>query len=109
MTENTVTKDLMIKISQDITAAMMRTLALTDNHLPVAIAGGSAAAGIIAGCLGKMSGAYDKEKGPDEENVMLAGLLIARMGSQHPDAIAQAYRDLDRLLERETAKEGKDK
>lgn len=86
------TKDLMTKIGADVSGAMMRTLSLTDEPLPVAMSGGSAAVGVIAAVLNPNGDA------PDPDCIMLAALLIARTGSNHPDPVSQAYKDLEVLL-----------
>ena len=91
-----ITSDLMIKIGNDVTSAMTRTLALTNEHLPVAMAGGSAAIGIIAAFLEVQDGGPRKDA-PDPDCILLAALLCARTGMSHVDPIRQAYRDLEAL------------
>ena len=88
-----VTEDLMMKIGADVSDAMMRTLSLSlaDEQLPIAISGGSAAVGVIAAVLNPNGDA------PDPDCIMLAALLIARTGSNHPDPVSQAYKDLEVL------------
>ena len=91
------THDLMTDVSADVTAAMLRSLDLAVEKLPVATAGGAAAIGIIAAVLDTMGGSYDKTKRPSNDCILLAALVCARMGGDFTDPIAQAYKDLERL------------
>lgn len=93
-----VTRDLMMKVADDITSAVTRTLALTDDrgNLPIAVSAGAACLGVIAAILDQQYG--DKRGGkPDPDCVLLAALLAARTGIGGEDPVADAYRDLELL------------
>jgi hypothetical protein len=92
-----VVEDLMEKIAEDVTRAMGRTLAICpDPRLPVALAGAAAALGIVTSLLDEMAGLKRKD-GPSPENILLAGLLAARLGISGEDGVGQAYRDIEKL------------
>ena len=98
-----VTEDLMVKISKDVSNAMHRTLALSDEKLPVAIAGGAVAIGTISAFLEAEEGERVPGSDPDPDCVMLAALISARAlkcahtGNRSHDPIKQAYKDLEIL------------
>jgi len=93
---NRITNDLMKKVGDDVTAAMIRTLDIAPNHLPVAVAGAAAAVGVTAAILGRLNDSQEMGGGPNPDMVMLAALIIGRMGLG-PDGISQAYKDLETL------------
>lgn len=89
-----ITKDLMHKLAEDVSAAMYRTLAIAPQpHLPIAMSG---AAPLLA-----MMGALidtDPKKEPDPDCLLLAGLLLARAGgARNHDPIGEAYKDFEAL------------
>ncbi len=88
-----VTADLMVKVADDVIAAIKRTLAISPKpRLAVAMAAAGAALGPVAFELEAMAG--KPGKWPDDRNVILAGLLAARMAlDSRDDAIGKAYRD----------------
>ena len=99
--KNQIIDDLMGKIADDITRAMIRTLMLTPHpRLPVAMSGGAAAVGVLAGVLEQGTGEYDTAKRPDNETVMLAALLCAHVAIDPNDGVASAYRDFEILKSR---------
>ncbi len=92
-----VTEDLMKKISEDVSNAMHRTLVLSDEKLPVAIAGGAVAIGAIGAFLEVEEGERAPGNDPDPDCVMLAALVCAHTGNRSHDPIKQAYKDLEIL------------
>ena len=99
MNAEQITRDLITKVSDDVVAAMLRTLAIAPTpSLPVAMGAAAAALGIVAAELALAS---QKDTGgtPDSETMLLAGLLSARMGMGGPDPIGEAYDDLRILTE----------
>lgn len=89
-----ITKDLMHKLAEDVSAALYRVLAIAPQpHLPIAMSG---AAPLIA-----MMGAIldtDKKPEPDPDCLLLAGLLLARAGgTKNHDPIGEAYKDFEAL------------
>lgn len=98
MGSETITRDLMRKLADDVTSAMLRTMALADerSRLPITISAGAACVGIIAGVLNRSAGG-ETGLAPDPDCVLLAGLLVARSGIGGDDPIADAYRDLELL------------
>ena len=93
---NRITNDLMKKIGNDVTAAMIRTLDIAPNHLPVAMAGAAAAVGVTAAILSRLNDSQELGGEPNPDMVMLAALIIGRMGLG-PDGVSQAYIDLETL------------
>ena len=98
-----VTEDLMVKISEDVSNAMHRTLALSDEKLPVAVAGGAIAIGTISAFLEAAEGKRKPGSDPDPDYVLLAALMCAHAlvcahtGNRCHDPIKQAYKDLEIL------------
>jgi hypothetical protein len=96
MREQRITEDLMAKIEADVTATMLRTLAIApDPLLPVAISGLAAALGLTAAALAKSRGNYVSGE-PDPDCILLAALLGARMGISK-GGVAEAYKDFEVL------------
>ncbi len=88
--------DLMSKAGEDVSRAISRVLAICpDPHLPVAIAAAAAALGAVTALLDEAAG-NDMAKGPSPENILLSGLLAARMGIAG-DGVGEAYKDFDAL------------
>lgn len=97
MKENDIIGDLMKKTGEDVTRAILRTLAICPRpHLPLVLAAAAAAIGTVASILDEMT---DKKlgNGPNPENVLLAGLLAARTAISPNDGVAAAYRDFEVL------------
>lgn len=91
-----IISDLMAKVGDDITGAMMRTISISpEPHLPVAMAGGAAALGIVAGVLNEMSSHPDSEL--NDETILLAALLCAHTVINPKTGVEQACRDLQIL------------
>ena len=91
-----IVADLMSKIGEDVSRAMLRSIDLSpEPKLPVAIAGAAAAIGIVTALLDELSG-NEMKKGPTNANIMLAGLLAARYGIGG-DGVEEAYLDIDAL------------
>jgi hypothetical protein len=89
-TDHAVTKDLILKLSEDVGATIRRTLSIApEPHLPVAMAAGASAVAAIAVLLND-----DPKSEPDRDCLLLAGLLLAHIG---PDAVKNAYRDFEVL------------
>jgi hypothetical protein len=89
--------DLMTKAGDDVTKTIMRTLAICPKpHLPVALAAAAAAIGIAVSILDDLAG-NDRSKGPNGDNILLAGLLAARTALDSSDGVGEAYRDFDVL------------
>lgn len=96
-TQTDVIGDLMLKAGDDVSHAIRRTLSICPKpHLPVALAAAAAALGIVTSILDSMAG-NDRAKGPDHDNILLAGLLAARTGQDNADGIGEAYKDIDAL------------
>lgn len=95
MSNDTITRDLMRKLADDVSQSMLRTLSLADapQQLPIGISAGASCIGIVAGILNAIEG---KERGtpPDRDCILLAALLVARTGIGGDDPIGDAYRDL---------------
>ncbi len=88
-----ITADLMRKVSDDVSAAIGRVVELCpEGIVPITTAAIAAALGWGARALATRPGAE-----PQSDDVLLAALLGARMGTEYPDAIGQAYRDLETL------------
>ena len=88
--------DLMTKSGEDVTRSINRVLAICpDPHLPVAIAAAAAALGAVTALLDELAG-NNRADGPSSENILLAGLLAARMGIAG-DGVGEAYKDFDIL------------
>lgn len=97
--EDHITRDLMRKVSEDVSAALNRTLSIAPHPLlPIAASAGAVCVGVMAGFLEAMS-PEGRAPGtaPDPDCVLLAGLLCARMGMGGDDPIAAAYADLATL------------
>ena len=92
-----ITNDLMNKISEDVSGAMLRTLALSSTKLPIAMSGCAAAVGITAAVLAALSGSYNSKLDPDPNNILLAALLAYRAGCGGKAPIGAAYKDFDIL------------
>ncbi len=91
-----VTEDLMTKVADDVTKTVIRTLLIAPRPLlPVAASAAAAALGIVAAELDKLAGCYNALAGPGNDNILLAGLIVARMGMspQAADSIGDAYKD----------------
>jgi hypothetical protein len=93
--------DLMTKAGEDVTASIRRTLAICPTpHLPIVLAAAAAAIGTVTAILDEMAG-NDHSRGPDPENILLAGLLAARTGMKGfngpEDGVGAAYRDFETL------------
>lgn len=85
-----IIKDLMVKIGDDVGATMRRTLAISpEPRLPVALSGGASAIALIAAFLDT-----DTKPEPDPDCMLLAGLLLGRIG---PNQVEEAYRDFEIL------------
>ncbi|QUS40547.1 hypothetical protein RPMA_18185 [Tardiphaga alba] len=85
-----IIKDLMTKIGDDVGATMRRTLAISpEPRLPVAMSGGASAIALIAAFLDT-----DPKPEPDPDCVLLAGLLLGRIG---PNQVEEAYKDFEIL------------
>lgn len=88
--DHVVTKDLIRKLSEDVGAAIRRTLAIApEPHLPVAMAAGASAVAVITALLDP-----EHNPEPDRECQLLAGLLLGRIG---PNAVEDAFRDFEVL------------
>jgi hypothetical protein len=93
--------DLMHKCSRDVTAAIMRTLSLIprEQQMPVAIAAGAGAIGILSAILDT-----DRKPELDPECVLLGALLCARCSlAPGGEGISQAYADLETLKAKTSA------
>lgn len=89
-----VTRDLMLKVADDVVATILRTLALAPPpRLSVAASAAAAALGLVAAQLDQLAGCYDASSGPGHDNILLAGLIAARLGIDPTTGIADAYRD----------------
>jgi hypothetical protein len=94
MRNEQIISDLMGKVSDDVSNALCRTLALCpEPKLPVAIAGGAAAIGTIAAVLNTAP----KAGKIDPECVLLAALLCAWVALDPKNGVHYAYRDLETL------------
>lgn len=92
MTEQ-ITRDLMTKVSDDISAVLRRTLSIAPHpHMPIAVSAGASVLGFLAAMLDS-----DRKPDPDPDCVLLAGLLIARTGIGGKDPIGAAYADFQLL------------
>jgi hypothetical protein len=90
MADRRVTKDLIGKLSEDVGACIRRALSIApEPHLPVAMAAGASAVAAIALLLSPKP-----QPEPDRECILLAGLLLGRIG---PDAVEQAFEDFEVL------------
>lgn len=88
--DDRVINDLMKKVADDVTAAIIRTLSICPRpHLPLLTAAAAAALGVMASELDRLAG----NKALDPDNVLLAGLLSARMGTVTDDPTGAAYKD----------------
>jgi hypothetical protein len=95
--QHDVIDDLMSKAGDDVSRAIRRTLSICPKpHLPVALAAAAAAIGIVTSILDNMAG-NDRAKGPDHDNILLAGLLAARTAQENTDGIGDAYKDIEVL------------
>lgn len=96
-----VTRDLMTKISDDVTATVLRTLDLGDERLPLAMAAAVAAVGILAAVLRRdVLDPVVGESGRsmiDHDAVLYAALLTARFALSPETAADDAHRDLERI------------
>ena len=89
-----ITRDLMRKASDDVLAAMSRTLAIAPApHLPIAASAAASAMGFVSALLEHTDGRVPGSS-PDPDCVLLAGLLCARMAIGGEDPIGEAYADL---------------
>lgn len=85
-----IIKDLMAKCGDDVGAAMRRTLSISPAPLlPVALSGGASAIALIAALLDT-----NPKPEPDPDCVLLAGLLLGRIG---PNQVEEAYKDFEIL------------
>lgn len=98
MSEDYVTRDLMRKLSSDVSENMLRTISLVENRqvLPIVVAAGASCVGIISGVLHSMAEG-ESQTVPDPECILLAALLVARTGIGGDDPIGDAYRDLETI------------
>jgi hypothetical protein len=99
MSTEQITKDLMHKLSDDVTGAVRRVLSIAPQpHLPIAMSAGAVCVGFIAATLEHMS-EEGREAGspPDPDCVLLAGLLCAHFGLGRDHPIGAAYADLRTL------------
>lgn len=99
--DDAIIGDLMTKAGEDVAASIRRTLAICPTpHLPVVLCAAAAAIGTVVAILDEMAG-NDRSKGPDPENILLAGLLAARAGMKGfnglEDSISAAYLDFKTL------------
>lgn len=94
-----ITSDLMKKVADDVIAAVHRTLAIApDPLLPIAVSAGAACVGIVWAMLENLSDqGRTPGAAPDPECLMLAGLIVARVGIKQEDPIGAAYKDMDAL------------
>lgn len=93
-----IVSDLMLKVGDDVAAAMRRTLSISpEPRLPVAMAGVVAAIGTAAWVMMESAGATAAPETPPPETVLLCALLAFRTGTDHPDSIRAAYDDLRAL------------
>lgn len=95
-----VTSDLMTKVADDVIKAIIRTLSIAPNpRLPVATSAAAAALGIVAAELDKIAGCFDPVSGPGNDNILLSGLIAARLGMlpQSADSVGDAYKDYETL------------
>lgn len=95
MSNKQIISDLMRKIGDDVSSAMRRNVSLSpDPKLPVAAAGAAAAVGVLAAIINIDKDATEM----DEECVILAGLMCARVALDPKNGISNAYRDLEILM-----------
>lgn len=90
-----ITRDLMTKVADDVSAVLHRVLAISPHpHMPIAVSAGASVVGLLAAMLDT-----DRSPTPDPDCVLLAGLLIARTGIGGKDPIGDAYADFQLLKE----------
>lgn len=91
-----ITRDLMRKVGDDVGAALRRMMEIAPEPLlPIAMSAGTTVIALMALLLDK-----NPERGsPDPKCLMLAGLLLAHGGISGPDAVKNAYRDLEVLMD----------
>jgi hypothetical protein len=91
-----ITNDLMVKVADDVTRCVNRTLAIAPEPLlPIGISAIAATLGITALLLQRVAGAVDN--GPEPDCVMLAALLGARLAIDPESGTKAAYADLECL------------
>ena len=99
MSDDQITRDLMLKASDDTVAVLRRVLSIAPRPwMPIATAAGSACLGFVAVEL-EYASAECRNAGdpPDADCVLLAGLLCAHMSIGGDDPIGAAYADLKTL------------
>tara|TARA_R110002110_G_C13279296_1_gene702376 strand:+ start:190 stop:489 length:300 start_codon:yes stop_codon:yes gene_type:complete len=91
------TEDRIERAIDGVNAVLRETLTGADDKVPIATAAAAVTIGVLGRFLDQMGGEPGSEE-PDTDSILLAALVVARMGtSPGGDGIGQAYKDLERL------------
>jgi len=90
-----ITDDLMRKVVDDVRDVIFRTIDIAPKpHLPIVTAAGALALGFAAAELAILNGKREPGSDPEPEYLLLAALLIARIGMKCDDPHCSALNDL---------------